>query len=127
MSYKLAIDPGKTTGIAIRDNEGPYRTGVILTDKEVWDLIQPGCEVVIYEAFQAAVIDKNGLLTVRIVGGIQATAHRLGIPTVRHMPQFRYRFLDDSRAILKEIGLRTTGDHELDALAHLLAFEETGK
>lgn len=126
MSYILSIDPGGVTGVAFKDADG-YKTAAYERDYEVWDLIGPSCELVIYEWFAAEVISKHGLLTVRIIGGIQSLARRYSVKTVRHSPQYRNPYLADSKAMLKQMGKATKGDHEMDALAHLLAWEKSGK
>lgn len=129
----LAIDPGGTTGIAIRMNDGSIQTCVCQTmtgDKKkefdstsLYDMIcTPGITHVVYEMFQAELISKYGLHTVRLVGAIEALCWKLNIPVLAHMPQMRRPFLDEAKKILTKKGGRYV-IHEVDALAHLLRME----
>lgn len=131
----IAIDPGITTGVAIRSdtvdrNGSPaispqYMTLVIHRPRDLWaifDKHQP--QVVIFENFQSAgLISKDGQATLRLIGGIEAVTYRLGIPTCLQFPQERYGFLPAARAMLKATR-RKFPIHEVDALAHLLLYED---
>ena len=129
----LSIDPGGTTGIAIRMsyitgvNTGDVYTCVLKSPEEVFNMIATGQpEVIICENFQAQTISKYGLHTVRIVGGTYALAHIYKKRYVLHMPQDRYPFLSEAKEILEKRRLTLRQpymEHEKDALAHLLRFE----
>lgn len=127
----LAIDPGGTTGIAIRSELGEIYTCVMKSPEEVYTLINPGSvDHIICENFKAQTISKYGLHTVRIVGGAYALAIKFGIGYTLHQPQDRYPFLTDAKQILDE-RRRTLKqpymEHEKDALAHLLRWEHDHK
>lgn len=128
----ISIDPGGKSGVAIRlPNkeivtcicESIFRNGQETTfdPKELYDLfVDTEYDHVIIETFQAQTIDKYGLHTVRLVGGIEAICFIKNIPITKHMPQMRYPFKDDAKQLLA--GKRHM-IHELDALAHLLRWE----
>jgi hypothetical protein len=118
-----AIDPGGTTGIAIRlptetDN---LQTCVAKTPEELYDLINRGhITHIVIETFQAQLISRHGLDTVEIVGGVKALCHVLNIELETHMPQDRYPFQQEAKQLLQG---KHTVIHEQDALAHLLRYE----
>lgn len=118
----LALDPGGTTGLAIRMEDGSLLTATASTPEEVYDFIgnESLYDVVIIENFKAQTIDKWGLHTVRIVGGVYAICHMQSIKHVLHQPQDRRPFLTDARTLLRG---RRVCVHEIDATAHLLAYE----
>ncbi len=119
-----AFDPGITTGIAIRMSDGTIFTRAETELPIVYSfVIKSG--IVVYEDFTTAGrISTYGLHTVRLVGAIIALCHISGIPCIRHMPYNRKAFQLPAHKLLS-----TTKHliHEEDALAHLLAYEKTGK
>lgn len=128
MTNILAIDPGGTTGIAVRVGEW-LNTCVMKSPEEVFDLLQQHKDVlnvVVIENFAAQDISKYGLHTVRIVGGVYALCYINKIEYVLHTPQDRYPFKEESKQWL-ETSKRGKGIrymvHELDALAHLFRLE----
>lgn len=128
----LAVDPGGKSGVAIRlPNkeivtcicESIFRDGkeIRFDPTELYDLLKNAdYEHIIVETFQAQTIDKYGLHTVRLVGGIEAICYIRDIPITKHMPQMRYPFRDEAKQILSG---RRHMIHELDALSHLLRWE----
>lgn len=125
----LAIDPGGTTGMAIRFPDEKWHTFTCSTPEQVFDFIKGSKSVlqqIVIENFQAQTISKWGLHTVRIVGGVYALAHVFEIGHKVHIPQDRYPFQKDSQTLLRrrrsEDGIKFV-IHEEDALAHLLRFE----
>lgn len=115
-----AFDPGGTTGVAIRMVDGSVRTRAETDPEVVFDLVVCS-EYVVYEDFQTAFrIDKNGLHTVRIIGGIIALCYEHDISIFKHSPFKRKAFQEQAHQMLK--GQRHM-IHEEDALAHLLAYE----
>lgn len=124
--FVVAIDPGGKSGIAASTDKMDYLTACVNTPEEVWTFIAPNVHHVIYEEFGAETISKYGLHTVRIIGGILALCWKYNIPVTKHMPQKRLAFKTQAREILqhKRYTLKQTYMvHELDALAHLLAWE----
>lgn len=124
-NYKLviAIDPGGTTGIALRGtNTGmKYLTCTTSTLEELVDFLwNQDITHLVVENFQAQTISKWGLYTVRLVGVCQTIAHIKHAKYVLHIPQDRYPFQQEAKALLEG---RKTVIHEEDALAHLLRFE----
>lgn len=122
----LSIDPGGTTGLAVRGENNKIATCVVKTPEEVYAFIRVGIDYVVCENFKAEVISKYGLHTVKIVGGAYALAYVQNIHFVLHEPQDRYPFKSDAKELLetrkKELK-QSYMVHELDALAHLLRFE----
>lgn len=115
----LSIDPGGTTGIAIK-TDGRYTTCVCKSDEELWELFRNTPDVVIIENFVAELISKYGLSTVQLVGGVKALCWTKRIPLIVHPPQKRKAFLEQAKEILSKDHREI---HEVDALAHLLAYE----
>lgn len=123
MQYKqvVAIDPGGTSGVALRAVDGTILTTACKDPHDVYDIVStPGVEQVVIENFSAEHISKYGLHTVRIIGGVEAICYKLNIPYKVHMPQDRYPFKTEARAILKG---RKVVIHEIEALEHLLRWE----
>jgi hypothetical protein len=117
----MAIDPGGTSGIAFRLDNGTLLTTTCQEPEQVYELIvQPGLTHVVIERFNAQNIGKWGLHTVRIVGGVYALCYDHKIKYIEHMPQERRPFLNEARELLRG---RKTVVHELDATAHLLRYE----
>lgn len=118
--------PNCTTGC---DSNGllpdEYLTAVIVNVPDLWDIIdkhQP--TTIVLENFSAGgLISKDGQATLRLIGAIEAVCYRLGIPYVIQYPQERYKFIPVARAMLQQIK-RTPISHEVDALSHLLLYED---
>jgi hypothetical protein len=121
----LAFDPGGTTGIAMRIREGLYQTTTAKEHNEVYALILKGLDHVVVEGFATGGrISVYGLSTVELVGGITALCYDKGIPLTRHVPQKRRPWLKPARAYLENtMGRGKYVVHEVDALAHLMAYE----
>jgi hypothetical protein len=119
----IALDPGVSTGVAIHADE--YLTAVIVNVPDLWEIVdrhQP--TVCVIENFSAGgLISKDGQATLRLIGAIEAVCYRLGIPYAIQYPQERYKFIPVARAMLQQIK-RTPISHEVDALAHLLLYED---
>lgn len=138
----LALDPGITTGVAIRKEEleynhdGPisypvaataeYLALVVTEPTKLWDLIQAHKpETIVIENFASAgLISKDGQHTIRLVGAMELAAYITGAKLILQFPNERYPFMDAARDMLKQrpIG-RVPISHEIDALAHLLCYE----
>jgi hypothetical protein len=134
----IALDPGVSTGVAIHktayDHDGQaepasqvdeYLTAVIVNVPDLWDIIDKHRPTtVVMENFSAGgLISKDGQATLRLIGAIEAVCYRLGIPYVIQYPQERYKFIPTARAMLQQIK-RTPISHEIDALSHLLLYED---
>jgi len=123
MRLVMAFDPGGTTGVAFRTAGGALVTTACKDPNDVYDLIKSaaGTETfVVYERFRAHRVDQYGLHTVRICGGIQALCHVYGLSLTEHVPGERLPFMDFARHALQG---RSIVIHEVDATAHLLAWE----
>lgn len=120
----LSIDPGGTSGLAWRMPDGRYLTSVGHSPSDVWEQVDPKIiSEVVYENYAGQLISGAGLLTVRIIGGIQALCELHGIKVWRHPPQVRKAFLASARVYLAKNKDDTFVVHEVDALAHLMAWE----
>jgi len=120
----LAVDPGITSGIAAKYKQDTYITSVCTSEEDVWDFVNPDtCDVVLYEEFKATKIDRYGLQTVRVIGGIRALCNYFKIPIFRQQPQQRRSFIPIARKYLQQ----NKGDrfkvHETDALSHIMYYE----
>lgn len=121
----LALDPGGTCGIAIRTEISTIVTRVTHRPKDLWNLIRDlKPDRVVFENFQTpGHISKDGLYTVRLIGGIEALTYSLKIPTVMQFPNERLQQLEVARHYLK-LAQKKYLIHEVDALAHLLVYED---
>jgi hypothetical protein len=118
----FAIDPGGSTGIAVKI-DGNYHTATIKKPEELWDMLsnyKP--DTVAYEDFIGSGqrdVNING--TLQLVGSIVGICHVLGIKSIKNQPQARRAFIQDARKLLS--GQQAHTVHEVDALAHLLLLE----
>jgi hypothetical protein len=120
----LAFDPGGSTGVALRLPDGTWETNTLTDPGDIWDFINERPDVVVFEVFSTGGrVDKYMIYTIELVGGIKAVCYALSIRAIAHAPVKRYPFLQQAEALLK--GQAHTR-HEVDALAHLLAFEARG-
>lgn len=121
----ISIDPGVTTGIAIRYDDDRIGTHVITKDRQVrelrnlMELITP--DVCVFEEFSAQQIDTNGLHTVRLIGAIEVLCLLRGCTCVLQFPWERNGQLQAARAWHKG---KKHMVHQVDALAHLLLYED---
>lgn len=121
----LSFDPGYTTGVALRLANGEYTTCVCTTREECLELITPGIQLVIVERFQTAgILSAPGLHTIELGSEIVGYAKALKIPWVRQQPTQRYQGMPLARgAVGKDIERSDVAKHEVDALAHIIAYE----
>jgi hypothetical protein len=122
----LAIDPGLSTGVALRSN-GTLTTTTLHSNEAVWALFNKShVNVVVIERFATAGrLSSPGLATIELVGSIKGICYIQGILLHVHVPQFRYAWMDRAKALLQGVEAHTV--HEVDALAHLLAYEAKGR
>lgn len=122
----LAIDPGETNGVAAYIN-GKYITTIIKNPTDFYQFFHGGLDAVVIEQFAASVISKHGLHTVRMVGGIEALCGYLNIPLKHQTPQERIAFIDFARRLVRKqdtyISVGDRHHHQVDALAHLLRYQ----
>jgi hypothetical protein len=117
----LALDPGGSTGIALRLPNGAWETNTVTDPADLWDFIRERPDVVVFEIFSTSGrVDKYMIYTIELVGGIKALCYALSIRSIAHAPVKRYPFLAQAEELVR--GQEHTR-HEVDALAHLLAFE----
>lgn len=119
----VAIDPGGSTGIAVRFPDGSWLTNTVTDPADLWDLFHPSRapDVCVFEVFSTAGrVDKYMIYTIELVGGIKAVCYALAVRAFAHSPSKRYPWLQQAESMLR--GQAHTR-HEVDALSHLLAFE----
>lgn len=125
----LAIDPGWTTGIASRVGGELFTCVVSYRDpKLVLDMIPSANQVVVERFTTEGVLGAPGLDTIELVGAVYGFCYARSIPVEIAMPGSRYSHMQ--AAIQMEgkgpnylIKHNATSKHEIDALAHLLAYE----
>lgn len=115
----LAIDPGRTTGIAIKIADN-YNTCTMTERKDITTLITSHrWDVVIYERFiSMGNISSHGIFTIELVGSIQAICEEHNLNAVAHTAQKRTPFIEAAK---KKTSSKVS--HEVDAMAHLVAWE----
>lgn len=119
----LSIDPGGTTGIALRMTDGSVVTSTCVSAQELWGIIESKPDEVVYEIFSTqGRVDRYMLYTVELVGSIKGLCHALQIPGFAHTPQRRKPWMKEANDLIK-LAKRPYVVHEVDALAHLLAHE----
>lgn len=119
----LAIDPGLTTGLAWRLDDGTWSTMNCTEHMAVWRMVRSpmyAWDHVILEDYAGQLISKEGLQTLRIIGGVQDACDAANIPLTMEWPTERRWKLTDAAALLKGQGATP---HQKDALAHLLNWE----
>jgi hypothetical protein len=121
----LSFDPGYTTGVAIRELSGRYTTCVVTTRDECLELIIKGLDLVIVERFQTGgTLSAPGLHTIELGSEIVGYAKALKIPWARQQPTQRYGGMPLARgAVGPCIENSDVAKHEVDALAHIIAYE----
>ena len=121
----LALDPGVTTGVAMKSEIG-YHTLEVRDTKQLWLMVSCGSwDQVIVENFVAQDIYKYGLHTVRLIGNIEALCWARKIPFTTQQNVQRLPYKDRALTLLKAIheGKKPPRDHELDSPAHILCWE----
>lgn len=125
----IAIDPGGTSGIAMREHDDSLSYIQLHKPGEVYEFLWRMLgswkgeivEAIVCENFTTAGrISKDGLHTVRIIGGVQAIGIIKGVPVYTPEPSQRKMCKDEAERLApKGYELR----HQRDALMHLLAYE----
>ncbi len=123
----LSCDPGGTTGIAMQivspdRQQRLVQTMTTSTPEELYDLVaRYTWDTVLCERFSTAGrMSAIGIYTIQLVGGVHALCHQFKVQFIYRSPQNRKAFQDDAAKYL----LPTKHViHEVDALAHLLAWK----
>lgn len=116
----VAIDPGRTTGIAMRD--GDKLSTSYTQDIEAVLYIVMTADTVVQEDYIGQLISSDGLFTVRLIGIIEGVCWEKDIPLYIQRNAERKAQLHVAKQLLQYPN-RSTKIHEVDALAHLLRFE----
>lgn len=134
----VAIDPGISIGWAQvwnpTGNEEEISTRTIDTRvvslaKFYKDLYNFCPSIIICEQFilvPHGKMSSDGMQTLRISGGVHAVAHLIDAVLKIQYPQQRTYMLPKAKEFLiaQHGGKRTFSEHQLDALAHLFAFQD---
>lgn len=127
MSILMGLDPGGTTGCAVKV-ANRYMTTTFTLAQDLWDFIsEHKPDHIAFEVFTTAGrIDTAMSHTLELVGSLRGICYVLGIPGHGQMPQARRAFLEEAERIVKRnksmYGTPFT-KHEIDATAHLLLLE----
>lgn len=117
----LAIDPGGTTGVAVRYPDGSWMTVSVTEPSELWEFFVEKPDEVVFEIFSTGGrVDHYMIYTIELVGGMKALIYGLNLRGFAHSPGFRYTHMAQAEDMLR--GQAHTV-HEVDALAHLLSHE----
>lgn len=117
----IAIDPGGTTGLAVRYPDGSWMTVSLTTPSELWDFFLERPDEVVFEIFSTGGrVDRWMIYTIELVGGIKSAIYALNLHGFAHSPSKRYPYLGQAEAMLRG---QSHTVHEVDALAHLLTHE----
>jgi len=125
----IAIDPGIRIGCAVC-MDGPYRTCTYdqSTLADFYDTLRAADRVILEDFDTGGRVDHNMLRTVQVIGGVKAVCLLHHVRFELQWPQERRSFIQDAIDLLKKQGRRVVNtkqedNHEIDALAHLLAWE----
>lgn len=122
----IAFDPGMTTGVAIKDNNGDYHTLAIPRTEyhEIHGFItEHPWEWISVEQFQTSnIISRYGLRTTELVGAIECMCWLMKVQCFRRTAQARLPRMHVAREMLQAKNVSYV-DHQLDALAQLLSVE----
>lgn len=123
----VSVDPGISTGVAIKLNNSYVTITLTVDDIEtgvLWDYIKDAQQVVIehftvFYAKSRGKVSGYGLDTIETVGRVMGYCETLKVPLARQHPQNRKAFMKQAKQLASPGHTR----HEVDALAHLLAWE----
>lgn len=121
----IAVDPGYTTGMAFRDPDGQLVTCVCTTRDEVLEMISGWVDLVIIERFATGgTLSAPGLHTIELGAEIVGYCKALKINWLYRAPTQRYSGMPFARGAVGHIMPSSpTAKHEVDALAHIFAYE----
>lgn len=106
--------------------EGELHTIAVTTNNEVLKMIRK-MEFVVFEQFATSGrLSSPGLATIMLCGEIVGWCKANKIPYEAAIPQNRYTFMKEAQGAVGPDGLimpSNVAKHEVDALAHLLAWE----
>lgn len=118
----LAIDPGRTTGLAWRSTIDDKIKTSYTKDIEVILMMIPQATEVVIEDYIGQLISGDGLWTVRLIGIVEGVCWDKDVPLFIQRNMERKAQLENAKQLLGYPN-RKTLIHEVDALAHLLRFE----
>lgn len=122
----IAVDPGYTTGMAFRLPNGNLQTCVCTSKDEVLEMIETWADLVIIERFATGgTLSAPGLHTIELGAEIVGYCKRKpAIPWLYRAPMQRYSGMPYARGAVGHVMPKSpTAKHEIDALAHIFAYE----
>lgn len=122
-SKLIAVDPGITTGMAFHIGS-TLQTCVAVSAVEVLEMLD-GADLVVVERFQTGGrLSGYGLETIELVGTIKGYCYAKQIECQVVTPQARYVCMAQALSMEGSVITKSAvSKHEVDALAHLLAWE----
>lgn len=118
----IAVDPGKTTGIAHLIDDGPPKYHELSFEETIdWLVEHPDPDTIyVVESYTIMPRAHNAPWSLEMIGAVKAFAHQTGTTVVMQRPQNAKAFADNPR--LKRLGWYSTKDHARDALRHLVTY-----
>lgn len=104
--------------------DGALHTCVAFSPTETLDMLELAQHVVVERFQTSGRLSGPGLETIELVGAIMGYCYARNIPLSIASPQMRYSHMRDAQAAVGVlIEPSHVAKHEVDALAHLLAWE----
>lgn len=122
----IAVDPGYTTGMAFRLPDGKLQTCVCVNRDDVLEFIDRWADLVIVERFATGgTLSAPGLHTIELGAEIIGYCKALKINWLYRAPMQRYGGMPLARGAVGHVMPSSpTAKHEVDALAHIFAYEQ---
>mgnify|MGYP001572094190 CR=1 FL=1 len=129
---RIAIDPGGSTGVSVRLDDGDFMTATFSDYGEGHGFefykflrgnVKDKDQIVICERFYGGGrIGQPGESTLQLIGAIKMFCFLAQVDLIMRTPQSRLSFITPSRKELQKKRLPFT-EHEMDSHAHLLSYE----
>lgn len=126
---KVAVDPGGTTGIAIRVHDGTLFTFTTDTPEDLWRVVldnKPDVLIIEWWSYFKGTVTPAGEYTAGLCHSLEGVYFTLGKRPYKHLPKERLSPIDYTKIAklqLKKLYQRDFVIHEVDALSHLLLWE----
>lgn len=124
----ISIDPGISSGVAIKTND-TYNTFTTKTNTDLYEVLtENSWDYVVIEQYSTQLIGKYGLRTVELVGAIEGLCWIKRFKLIKRSPIQRTPFIPRAKALMRQLKLGEglldeVTRHQVAALSHLLGFE----